>query len=162
MSTWAQPGRLWRPGRGPKAVQISVQGQFSKTPHTQKSGHPPRSIARERCRCDRRAPERTEPAPRPRVHTQLSACTKGKATQLTVRFARQETTAQHPRQLLSQDDRTHWPMPITTAATEERVPGAKLQPTERYWVRSLLSPACFPATRLSSRPAPSASSSPAR
>ncbi len=41
MSTWAQPGRLRRPGRGPKAIETSAKGQFSKTPHTQKSGHPP-------------------------------------------------------------------------------------------------------------------------
>lgn len=40
MSTWAQPGRLRRPGRGLKTVEKSANGQFSKPPHTQKFGHP--------------------------------------------------------------------------------------------------------------------------
>ena len=40
MSTWAQPGRLRRPGRGLKTVNKSANSQFSKPPHTQKFGHP--------------------------------------------------------------------------------------------------------------------------
>jgi MYXO-CTERM domain-containing protein len=40
MSTWAQPGRLRRPGRGLKTEEKSANSQLSKPPHTQKSGHP--------------------------------------------------------------------------------------------------------------------------
>ena len=40
MSTWAQPGRLRRPGRGLKTVEKSANSQFSNPPHTQKFGHP--------------------------------------------------------------------------------------------------------------------------
>ena len=35
MSTWAQPGRLRRPGRGLKTEEKSANSQFSKPPHTQ-------------------------------------------------------------------------------------------------------------------------------
>mgnify|MGYP003493491191 CR=1 FL=1 len=41
MSTWAQPGRLRRPGRGLKTVEKLANSQFSKPPHTQNFGHPP-------------------------------------------------------------------------------------------------------------------------
>ena len=40
MSTWAQPGRLRRPGRGLKTEEKSANSQFSKPPHTQNFGHP--------------------------------------------------------------------------------------------------------------------------
>jgi len=40
MSTWAQPGRLRRPGRGLKTEEKSANSQFSKTPLTQNFGHP--------------------------------------------------------------------------------------------------------------------------
>ena len=45
MSTWAQPGRLRRPGRGLKTVEKSANSQFSKPPHTQKFGQPRRTTA---------------------------------------------------------------------------------------------------------------------
>lgn len=40
MNTWAQPGRLRRPGRGLKTEKKSANSQFSRPPHTQKSGRP--------------------------------------------------------------------------------------------------------------------------
>ena len=40
MSTWAQPGRLRRPGRGLKTEEKLTNSQFSKPPHTQNFGHP--------------------------------------------------------------------------------------------------------------------------
>ena len=40
MSTWAQPGRLRRPGRGLKTEKKSANSQFSKPPHTQNSDTP--------------------------------------------------------------------------------------------------------------------------
>jgi transposase len=52
MSTWAQPGRLRRPGRGLKTEKKSANSQFSKPPHTQKSGHPPRAMSTTRNGCN--------------------------------------------------------------------------------------------------------------
>lgn len=56
MSTWAQPGRLRRPGRGLKTVEKSANSQFSKPPHTQNFGHPrtcTRSMSTQRDICQK-------------------------------------------------------------------------------------------------------------